>query len=591
MPVPFSQALRERLESNSIGMVMGLRAVGGFSRRAVIFHLVPSGDGEPYRLRSKAANTTKSDESWALAMKWIEDCTTHHTKCNAFRPSEGWFPSRLIDIGTSEDCEPRLRITIYEPPDGPYVTLSHCWGKALLIQLKGKYLRRFAEGIPMSDLPKTFVDAICITRRLGFRYIWIDSLCIIQDSKEDWIREALSMDKVYSNSICNIAATASRDSSQGLFRERPVHTLYPCEVDVIRRSDGQAVRHHILDTGFWKEHLGDQPLNQRGWVLQERFLAPRVLHFGFQLMWECQELDAAEKYPVGLPEDLKPSACFKSLEEEPRMKPWNGRWEKSHSHNIVWNKIMRTYSRTALTKPEDKLIALSGIAKMLQVVMEDEYIAGMWKRHFAGQLLWRVDTTPLSNGVLASRPKEYRAPSFSWLSIDGPVGFISMTTDEGNIIEILDIDIEPSTSDSTGPIKAGYIRIRGTLKPLELKRSNDSFIWNMIVDGKLLVINENNPREKRRVPLVFMDIHQDEFSGEMYIMCISSRESPVAPMVGGLILEPTRVERGEFRRLGTFTTGADVTFHGVLLGKAENGERLPCEAYHPVSCQHTITIV
>lgn len=521
-------------------------------------------------------------------MKWYQDCTANHSKCKEARSDKDWFPSRLIDIGLSENCEPRLLITRDEAPDGLYVTLSHRWGLAGFIQLTCDSLHGFTQRIPMSDLPKTFVHAIYVTRRLGFRYIWIDSLCIIQDSPggEDWLREAMLMHLVYSNSMCNIAATGATENSQGLFKQRPVHSLYPCEIVTAWRGIESPVRYHVLDLGFLDAHLNNAPLNRRGWVVQERFLAPRVLHFGEQqLLWECREFDAAERYPTGLPRFVGPGG-FKLLDDRPRMLPLSRERDESNGFGILWSKIVKAYSKSQLTVPDDKLIALAGVAKMLQSTRKDEYIAGMWKEFFASQLVWRVDQGRQSNGKPSVRPTAYRAPSFSWLSVDGVITPPVWKKQE-ILVEIVEINIVPLTSDNTGRIKEGYIRIRGRLKPLTLQRYNH-INWRMIVNG-VPVLGKGKDLWNKTGPMVHMDINQDEIYGELYCMRIIKHEN--GGFLCGLILEPTGVERGQFRRLGVFETPPDPDIFKILQRKVKNADMMPCESYDPISRKHTITII
>jgi hypothetical protein len=122
--------------------------------------------------------------------------------------------------------------------------------------------------------------------------------------------------------------------------------------------------------------------------VQERLLAPHVLHFSAQqLFWECREFDAAEKYLAGLPPILKWAATFKSIDltlDRAHMQKMSRReWNKSYNFNMLWNKIVGAYSSARLTKAEDKPIALAGIAKMLQSISNDEYVAGLWQEYFA----------------------------------------------------------------------------------------------------------------------------------------------------------------------------------------------------------------
>lgn len=140
-----------------------------------------------------------------------------------------WFPSRLLEIG---DDSIRLVEVLNKTPTSPYVTLSHCWGKAQFLTLKQSNLDQFTKSIPASSLPRTFQDAVAIAKRLKIYYIWIDSLCIIQDLKNDWLKEASLMHKIYANAYCNIAATGARDSSYGLFIERDIRQLHPVTIDL-----------------------------------------------------------------------------------------------------------------------------------------------------------------------------------------------------------------------------------------------------------------------------------------------------------------------------------------------------------------------
>jgi hypothetical protein len=252
--------------------------------------------------------------------------------------------------------------------------------------LTSRNLATLKHQISISDLPLTFKQAFEVTRRLGIRYIWIDSLCISQDSTEDWLHEAALMHKVYSHSYCTIAAAASADSTQGLFRRRKPHFLYPCEIEIPWFGK---TKYQLVDFDFWASQIQDQPLHRRGWVVQERLLAPRVLHFSSQqLIWECRELSAAEKYPSGLPLVLSGvQTSFKGLDPEKdgarlrKLSGDNSQDPKFYAHHL-WDKIVVAYSSSLLTIGSDKLIALSGIAKRQQAELNDQYLAGLWVAFF-----------------------------------------------------------------------------------------------------------------------------------------------------------------------------------------------------------------
>lgn len=120
-----------------------------------------------------------------------------------------YYPTRLLDLQPRRTgVEICLRLTHKNPPDTPYMTLSHCWGTTRFLRLTDKTFKYLKAGFKAAELPRSFRDAVHITRELGIRYLWIDALCILQDSTKDWHYEAASM-KVYENSYCNIAATAA----------------------------------------------------------------------------------------------------------------------------------------------------------------------------------------------------------------------------------------------------------------------------------------------------------------------------------------------------------------------------------------------
>ena len=160
----------------------------------------------------------------------------------------------------------------------------------------------FMAGIPSSELPQTFQDAITVTRRLQIRYLWIDSLCILQDSPEDWDHESAQMHHVYGNAYVTLAADDSRDSSEGLFRDRFPSLVTPTIVATAWK-EALAKKFIVIPRRFWSESVAESPLNRRAWVLQERYLSPRIIHFGeTQMLWECKSRDCCETFPDGIPE-------------------------------------------------------------------------------------------------------------------------------------------------------------------------------------------------------------------------------------------------------------------------------------------------
>lgn len=291
-----------------------------------------------------------------------------------------------------------------------YATLSHSWGTILPLILKGGLLPSFKGGLPLSSLPKTFQEAVQVAQRFGVEYIWIDCLCIIQDSPEDWKKESVLMASIYGNSHLNIAATASTDGRGGCFRPRRPSALHPVKMTIHNKD------FYLVDAEMWWEAFEKAPLNRRAWVLQERLLSPRVLHFDHdQLVWECNELTASERYPTGLT-GLIPAPRFlrNRLDSLLQTAVIPGQ-ELFHA----WKPIVRAYSSCGLTKNSDKLIALHGIASRVKDSLKANYGAGLFSTDLESQLLWKV----LENET-SCRPGVHVAPSWSWASIVGPISVL-----------------------------------------------------------------------------------------------------------------------------------------------------------------------
>jgi hypothetical protein len=166
-------------------------------------------------------------------------------------------------------------------------------GEVEFINLTKDTITRFEDGIQIDEFPKTFQHAMDFACRLGVRYIWIDSLCILQDSQKDWLYQSAQMDQVYNNSLCNISATAASNSSKGLYMDRDSKQHWVGEVALNTKGipgqppppaepkpkDKIVPKYTIMNLEFWETTVDQAPVNRRAWVLQERLIAPRVLHF------------------------------------------------------------------------------------------------------------------------------------------------------------------------------------------------------------------------------------------------------------------------------------------------------------------------
>ncbi|KAK1635689.1 heterokaryon incompatibility protein-domain-containing protein, partial [Colletotrichum phormii] len=352
---------------------------------ASFYMLKNQGDEHVGSLRLVEDDIAPEDRALIMTRIWLDDCLSNH-KDYCGKDTSGFVPTRLLDLESSDNDEVRLSTSV--PAHEKYATLSHCWGKSQILTLQRANIESFRAGIQVGTLPKTFRDTISILKRLGLRYLWIDSLCIIQDSVDDWRKESITMAEVYRNGVINIAATAASGGDEGLyFDPDPIHSRH------LRISFTQPIHGDPSE----EETIGEAPLNTRGWVLQERLFSPRVVHFSrHQLFWQC-----GMDYRIG-------QFAMAKEEKDPFM------LEEAY---LPWEEVVTTYTAQHLTKGEDKLIAVQALAKAMEEAVDDCYVAGLWESRLVEDLLWACSAT--GERAWYSRQTTWRAPTWSWASIDG----------------------------------------------------------------------------------------------------------------------------------------------------------------------------
>lgn len=517
--------------------------------------------------------------------RWIKDCSKHKS-CQASQ-RRPWLPTRLIDTikydkgrvgivdSSSVSRRRRSRKRGSRKRNISYLALSHCWGRKPFLVMREENKKEFEKCVPISSLAPNFQDAIFVTRQLGFRYIWIDSLCIIQGSAEDWRLEAPTMNQVYRNAFLTIGAMASPDAHGGLFRDRDPDKLNACPITIRTEADG-VMDCLLVKSDVWESQVKKAPLSQRAWVVQERVLAPKSLYFcEDQLFWECREQHACESLPMGMPvefisdikqysaADVVPIKAFETaVERLNALDSYAGRMAEDsivrqyQDAYQVWYDILESYARCALSNPNDKFVAISGLAKDFAKVIDDDYLAGLWRRNFINGLLWAAtpedrysyDWSP------AIRPEVYRAPSWSWASLDAP----STTTQRseykmyGEYAEVLDVGIELASDDPTGELRHACLHISGHL--IKLRRKP--------------VYHPDGRHFGNFTPDV------DEFQGEKFF-CLPLREEVVGdtPELKGLVLTPClEDEEGEMPSCSKCTGRVKLRRVGVFI--SEQGEPL-----------------
>ncbi|EGO56942.1 hypothetical protein NEUTE1DRAFT_123349 [Neurospora tetrasperma FGSC 2508] len=416
--------------------------------------------------RLLTALTTASEASWNQALKWIENCRSHPL-CNPIQTANAQdkWPARLVAVGDIGDAHVRICETS-QPGlvEKPYMTLSHCWGEnGVPIRLLNENYVRFLEGIQVGELPRTFRDAIDVTRKLKIPFLWIDSLCIIQNSNEDWIQESGKMQQVYQNSFLNLAAGASADANGGLFYRRHPLSITPW---FIRIGEDRYLMAEYINEHTTKSYLSTELiLYTRGWVLQEQLLARRTLIFGRkELHWECSTYQASESFPEFLD---RPRSLYRDY-----AKIFRPDWQNLLGGKLVdserqeaWNRLIKTYFRRSLTQTSDRLVAISGLAEQLSSEWSGiTYLAGLWSYRLIQNLLW------FCRGPCSQKNMEI-APSWSWASLIQPgrsgqlsnLGYFLDTQETVDVLaEVLEASVTPQNrTNAFGPIKfGGSIKLR-----------------------------------------------------------------------------------------------------------------------------------
>ncbi|PSN72086.1 HET-domain-containing protein [Corynespora cassiicola Philippines] len=378
----------------------------------------------------QVGQSTHPDYTGPQIKSWINTCDTQHPFCQ-YNNANSFVPTRLVDINTGNQEMIRVVETKKHNIKGPYVTLSHCWGRDYFMRLQRDNEKiLMGPGVRTKELTKNFQQAIEVARFIGVRYIWIDSLCIVQGQGGDFAYEGNFMHKVYRSSYCNIVAADSRDSKGGLFRDRKPDDIAPATFMASENSVLEDGMWRVLEEDMWKSELLEADIYKRGWVFQERMLSPRILHFTkSQIYWDCSTISACEVLPDGLPFSLD---RFASTDRH-----WRGRLQETAdvsqdaikagpndlSLETFWRNALLRYTQCDLTNQGDKTIAIWSVAKLVRDLFDlesthEQYGGGVWGIALHEQLAWHaLDCV----GHARLENLQHANPSWSWASVKGPM--------------------------------------------------------------------------------------------------------------------------------------------------------------------------
>ncbi|PTD02605.1 hypothetical protein FCULG_00009221 [Fusarium culmorum] len=357
-----------------------------------------------------------------------------HEECRYSRDTV--LPTRVLQVGVNEGAACPIQLHINDRDRcGSYLALSYCWGatdltaKNNLVQLEKGNQKHLQKEIKMEDLEQTIQDAVYVTRQLGFNYLWVDRFCILQDDQEDKKREFSRMAITYKNAVVTLVAGTAKAASEG-FLNIPSNNerfLPSRKFNISMEGGGKGVV-YIPDKPYQPIH----PIDTRGWTLQEFMLSSRMLIFSdHQLLWQCKQKDLQSvtgdddglEYQQGL--ESLPWAAF-----EDTAGPSFGAHDADKLY--LWKTILRQYSERDLTNHGDRLPAITGVVTELQNVWKDTAIYGHWVEWFIQLLAWQKPED--------DRAKERyltRAPSWSWVSVNGRIHYDETIEKEDAKMEIV----------------------------------------------------------------------------------------------------------------------------------------------------------
>ncbi len=414
-------------------------------------------------LANELVNVTGDHRQWR---RWYNICLESHAQCREkARQLLPYLPERLIEIDIDGNGEPSTWKLVHAKDIGDieYLTLSHCWGRSQHTILTMENYSAFMEPSTVSGLSKTFRHALYITILMGFRFIWIDSLCIIQGNIEDWKTHASNMGFIYKNASCNIAATWAADGNDGCFRHEEARII-----QLSCRND-QLVKYQIAPTLYDinSEDSEKAPLFYRGWVVQERYLAKRQLNFAKnQVYWECPELQACELVPPGSRVWIVENGFRlgdRQIEGKPALNDTN-----EITIRGSWIDLVDYYSRCEFSIYSDKTIALVGLAQEMRDITGDIYLAGLWEKDLRSQLCWSIDHFISYHRRLPAVLPSYIAPTWSWVNLDSPVESdyvysrqLSNKNDYAFLAEVLNVSIHSEHPSRLHSFTSSELVIRG----------------------------------------------------------------------------------------------------------------------------------
>lgn len=346
---------------------------------------------------------------------------------------------------------------------GEYAALSHRWGNNMpLLTTRATIADRLRE-ISFQQLPKTFQEAVKLVRLLSIRYLWIDTLCIVQDDTKDWEIQAATMANIYSHAFITIAAAGAKGCESGLWHPS-------------RNSAGGEWENSNFRLRFEGLHsnLGETPLVTRGWVLQEQILSRRVLYLAEpQMIWRCRSLTESEDGVL----DAVYLDDYKWISYCPLVFNKQATRKTLTQLRAMWRQIVQEFSKRDLSFESDRIAAMAGVTSTFESLLTDQPLLGLWQMDLYEGLMWTLETTHKNKAITSSLDN---IPSWSWLSVRAPVSYHyfwwrnnpmkeSISYCNQSKIDVITASVSWMGTPQTSGVKDSTLILRGTIFKASLK--------------------------------------------------------------------------------------------------------------------------
>ncbi|KAI8298360.1 hypothetical protein K4K59_002870 [Colletotrichum sp. SAR11_240] len=429
------------------------------------------------------------DESWLRAyytsppeihmvLDWLNDLDDH---------VDGGDPSRQVVVCAEEGVDSKLAVKVVESSQSvqpSYVALSYCWGGDQRVKLRQANMDKWREGIPYESLPQTIKDAITVTMNFGVSHLWVDALCIIQDSDDDKAQEISRMGDIYEQAHFTIIAARAKMVEEGFLHSWSIAGERGFRISYVSGNGD------LGSVVFWtgRGNSEPEPTETRAWCFQESILSSRVLYFGtHNSKWICAETrnQNSETLYDGWIEDS--SLNLESVNNS-RHLVYGVEWttmSDSETFYSGWRDLLQYYSVMEAGQQQDRLLAISAVAKKIGGIAKNRYSAGIWMNSPSDSLAW------VSSSDKAKRLTGYYIPLWSWASISGEVGLESCTPMEEFSIQHCQLKSQIPGDDFSAPIEA-QMKLQALAFPAHVRRDEElgqDFLWDLAVgeavDGQL----------------------------------------------------------------------------------------------------------